>query len=391
MQNNRKSVIQAKWILKWIIVVGIILLAMALRGALFSIRVRDYNIYMSPWYDFIHSHGGFAALKYNFSNYPVSYLYLLAIATYIPLSKIVIIKSISVFFDLLLALFTYLIVRLKYEKSYLPIIAALLALFTPTVFLNSSLWGQSDSIYASCSLGGLYFLLHKQPLWAFLLFGLAFSFKLQAVFLFPLLLVLLITRKIHIQYFLIIPAVYLITLLPAWLIGANFMNLLTMYSAEVNHPPQSHFLTLGAPNIFQWIPVSAAQFDMWKNLGILLALSAVAILSFVVRAGRRKITNDIMLRLALVFVLVTPFLLPEMHERYFYLADIISLIYVFYFPDYFYIAILIELSSLLSYIPYLMGVRMNQQFLAVLIFGVIIITSWDLVKLLFSTSQSDSA
>ncbi len=49
MQNNRGSVIQAKWILKWIIVVGIFLLAIALRGALFSICVRDYNIYMSPF------------------------------------------------------------------------------------------------------------------------------------------------------------------------------------------------------------------------------------------------------------------------------------------------------------------------------------------------------
>src|SRR5260370_35227321 len=149
MQNNRRSVIQAKWIIKWIIVVIIILLAMALRGTLFSIRVRDYNIYISPWYDFIHSHGGFAALKYNFSNYPASYLYLLTIATYIPLSNIVIIKSISVFFDLLLALFTYLIVRLKYEKSYVPIIAPLFALFTPTVFLNRRLCGHIAIIYSS--------------------------------------------------------------------------------------------------------------------------------------------------------------------------------------------------------------------------------------------------
>ena len=116
-----------KWLLKWLIIGAMIVLAMALRSALFPILSRDYYHYLSPWYDFIKSHGGFAALKYQFGNYAVSYLYLLALATYIPLPKIAIIKSISVVFDLVLALFTYLIVRLKYEKSYVPIIAALFA------------------------------------------------------------------------------------------------------------------------------------------------------------------------------------------------------------------------------------------------------------------------
>src|ERR1700736_1807601 len=153
MKSNGKLAIKTQWIAKRFTFVSIILLAMVLRGALFNISGSngDYIKFIRTWYNFIHSHGGFTALKYNFSNYPVSYLYLLAIATYIPLSKIIIIKLISVFFDLLLALFTYLVVRLKYDKSYAPIIAALLALFIPTVVLNSALWSQCDSIYASCS------------------------------------------------------------------------------------------------------------------------------------------------------------------------------------------------------------------------------------------------
>lgn len=383
---NRKLAISSSSLLKWSIIVGIILLALALRAALFNIRVRDYNIFIGPWYDFIHSNGGFAALKNNFSNYNASYLYLLAIGTYIPYPKIIIIKSIPVCFDILLALFTYLVVRLKYGKSYVPIIAALLVLFIPTVVLNSALWGQFDSIYASCSLGGLYFLLCKRPSMAFLLFGLAFSFKPQALFLFPLLFVLLINGEVRLRFFLIIPAVYLLTMLPACLIGRSCIDLLTTYRLRVDNP--KHLLVLNAPTIYQWIPWGTER-ELWEGVGILLTLSAVVILSFVVRASRKKITNDIMLKLALVFVLVMPFFLPEMHERYFYLADIISLVYAFYFPDYFYIAILIEISSLISYIPYLTGIHMNLQFLALLIFGVIIITIWDLMRLLFSARQSD--
>ena len=59
---NRKLAISPSSLLKWSIIVGIILLALALRAALFSIHARDYDIYISPWYDFIYSHGGFAAV-----------------------------------------------------------------------------------------------------------------------------------------------------------------------------------------------------------------------------------------------------------------------------------------------------------------------------------------
>jgi len=370
-----------KWFLKWLIIGAIIVLAVILRCALFGYRSSDYILFLNPWYGFIKSHGGFAALKYPFGDYAVSYLYLLALATYIPFSNIVVIKSISIIFDLVLALFTYLIVRLKYEKTFIAIFAVLLILFTPTVFINSALWGQSDSIYTSFSVGGLYFLLRKQSIWAFVLFGLAISFKLQAIFLFPLLFVLLITKQVHIKYFVIIPGVFLISILPAYFLGRGLMDLLNIYPVQMN---EYHGLNLFAPNIFQWIPPTSLKF--WRTVGILLAFSAVVILSLVVLASRRKVTNAIILKLAFIFVLIVPFLLPGMHERYFYLADVISLIYAFYFPDYFYVVILIQISSLLSYISFLMGI-INLQYVALLPLGLIVVTVWDLLKTLYSPPQ----
>lgn len=366
--------------LKWFVVASIILLAMALRAALFPIDTPDYKLYIS-WYDFIHSHGGFAALKYSFANYNASYLYLLALATYIPLSKTIIIKLISVIFDYLLALITYLIVRLKYERLSIPIMAGLVVLLTPTVVINGALWGQCDSIYASCSLGGLYFLLRKQPLWAFILFGLALSFKPQALFLFPLLFVLLITGEVRLKFFLIIPAVYLITMLPACLIGRNFIDLLTTYKLRLDNP--RHVLVSNAPTLYQWIPWGT-QRNLWEILGLLLTCSAIVVLSFVVFISRRKMTHDILVKLALVFVLMVPFLLPEMHDRYFYLADVISLIYAFYFPDYFYVAVLNQLFSLISYIPFLVRVNINQQYNALIVLALVFITIRDLIQTLSS-------
>ena len=112
-------------------------------------------------------------------------LYLLALLTYTPLGPLIGIKLISVPFDLVLGYFTYRIVRLRYPHGWVPTVAAAVVLFLPTVVLNSALWGQIDATYTSLALGGLYFVLRRRPWLACIFFGLALSFKLQVVFLFP--------------------------------------------------------------------------------------------------------------------------------------------------------------------------------------------------------------
>src|ERR1700730_7829219 len=69
------------------------LLAIALRISLYHTVTSDYTVFLSQWYDFIQTHGGFAAFKYNFSNYNPPYLYLLALTTYLPIPKLVAIKD----------------------------------------------------------------------------------------------------------------------------------------------------------------------------------------------------------------------------------------------------------------------------------------------------------
>jgi len=85
--------------------------------------------------------------------------------------------------------------------------------------------------------------------------------------------------------------------------------------------------------------------------------------------------------------LVLPFFLPEMHERYFYLADIVSIIYAFYFPRYFYVPVIEQLCSLMSYIPYLLTTTavVNLAYVAFAMLLLIVITLADLVKTLYPT------
>jgi Gpi18-like mannosyltransferase len=111
------------------------LLAIGLRISLYHIETSDYTVFLSQWYDFIQTHGGFAALKYNFSNYNVLYLYLLTVTTYLPIPKLVAIKTLSVVFDGILGIFAYLILSLRYRRSYAALIGVLVIIFAPTILL----------------------------------------------------------------------------------------------------------------------------------------------------------------------------------------------------------------------------------------------------------------
>lgn len=411
-------------------------IAMGLRASLYSIVTTDYSIFIGQWYDFIRSHGGFAAFKYNFYNYNPPYLYLLALATFLPIPKLVAVKSISVLFDVVLSIFTYLILDLRFKRSSIPTIGALVVLFVPTVFINSALWGQCDAIYTAFCLGSLYFMLKDRPLWACVLFGLAFAFKLQAIFFAPVLFILLLRRKLPLHYLLLIPAIFLIMLMPALLAGRDMGSLLSIYveqtstggiagavngpgsigrdnfpgmngsggSGSTNLPPfngagnpgsgnlppfngasgpgsgnlppingvsggtlPGSALTYEAPTFYQWLPTNAPGY--WKWVGILLAALLVTLVSGLTWVSKKALTFEILVKAALVFALAIPFLLPEMHERYFYLADVLSITYAFCFRRRFYIAIIVPLCSLCSYLPYLLHRDVvNLAFVAVAVF-----------------------
>jgi Gpi18-like mannosyltransferase len=86
--------------------------------------------------------------------------------------------------------------------------------------------------------------------------------------------------------------------------------------------------------------------------------------------------------LALLSLLLVPYTLPRMHDRYFFPADVLSLAYVAYFPAFFAIPVIVNLSSLFPYITYLFGQEVVPlSLLAIVVSGVIARLAWQLVQL----------
>ncbi|MBD2138934.1 hypothetical protein H6F32_15445 [Anabaena sp. FACHB-1237] len=325
-------------------------------GIIFAIIIRlvcvpnksvDYKYFLDPWYDFIVTHGGFSAFKHNFYDYTPSYLYWLLMASTLlsGVPKILAIKLFAMTMDFICASFTYKLVKLKYTDGKMANFAFLAVILSPTVIYNSSLWGQCDVIYTTGLIACVYFLSIYKQIPALISFGIALSFKFQAMFLTPLLLILLIKKRISWYYLPIIPLVYLLAILPAWIAGRPIKELLLVYFSQANKYKE---LAKGVPNLYQWIPNEF--YNIVVPIGLLITVFAIFLLAYLVYRSKLEITQDRLIYLATISVFSMPYLLPKMHERYFYPTDILSIIFAFYFPQYRWVAISVQLASFFSYL-----------------------------------------
>jgi len=343
------------WFVDLIFAVAALGLAVVLRLSLLDFKSVDYFNYTKVWYGTLRD-SGHAALGQNFSNYNLPYLYVLylVVRLFPGLPSVVATKVPSLAADFLAAWFAYRIVALKYKSSYFPALASFAVLFAPTVVLNSAFWGQADAVYGSVLLASMYCLLRRQNAGAMMLFGLAAALKAQAVFLLPLLLGLLLRGHLRWKYALYVPAVMFASLIPAMIAGRPLLDLLMIYPAQAGQYEQ---LTMHAPSALSWIPESGRFYPYFYPAGLMLAGSAALALALAIFASPSRLTRSLVLELALISAMLLPFLLPKMHERYFYVADLLSIIVGFYQPSLFFVPVLMITISFFAYQPTLFGVE----------------------------------
>ena len=343
--NRHRFSVGARYALLGVGVLG----ALAARWQALPYESGDYINHLGPWWNFIRDNGGFAALRHEFSNYNPPYLYLLAAGSYLDpwVRDLTVIKGIGFFFDLLLAFFVLLAVRLRYPPpSLLPAGAALAVLFAPWVFLNSAVWGQADSTYVAFLAGSLYFLLAGRRAWAFLFFGLAFSFKLQAIFFAPPLLWLLLKGEARWREALLSPLAFALSLLPAAWIGRPLSELLSIYPAQTN---VSRALADTGPGLYHWFFISGEWAPLFVGAA---AIALLLVTDFLVRSGRA--IGERLTLLATFAALLAPWILPHIRERDYYPAETLSIVLAFFCPRYWFVPVTLSLIATIGYLQYLL-------------------------------------
>lgn len=353
LQTSVLSIRRVLFISGWVLFFG----SCALRFLWYETMTSDYIYFVRPWFDYLQSHSGLSAFSAQFADYAPAYLYLLKFATLTSLSSLASAKAISLVCDVAGALIGYVLLRDHSPwkgRRDVAFFGATVLFALPTVMVNSSLWGQSDSVYAVFALASLLFILRDKALKATVVFGVAVSIKVQAIFFAPLILGYLLRRRIHWKYILVPPLVFLLSVLPAGLLGGEFWYWLTIYAHQASEYP---YLSVSAQSVFAFVQPLSLSPDLTAVLfwaGVTTALVLTLALAYYALRTQRFVPERIVL-IALSGALLLPYFLPRMHERYFYLADIFAVLYAFFLPKRIPVAILVVFTSLISYVPFLSG------------------------------------
>lgn len=330
--------------------VALVAAAFVLRGLCLDYQTLDYRDFLSRWVDHYRRNGGFLAFSDPLGNYNIPYLYFLCFFSYLPVPDLYLIKLLSVFFDVLLAWGAMRLLRTVRQEKNALLACFLTVLFLPTVILNGALWAQCDSIYTALAILAVALALEGSPVWAVLCLTLSFGFKLQAVFVMPIFAVLWLTGHVKLKHLLLFPVFYVLLVLPAVGLGKPFVETLTLYGSQTDSIGTG--LNYNSPSVYAFFwqvqnPQSASA------LGIVGAFTYLAALLLFALFRRERLGTRAILCLLLLMAVGIPFLLPHMHDRYFFAADVLSVVLAFAAPLLIPAAPLTQFASLLGYHAYL--------------------------------------
>ena len=145
--------------------------------------------------------------------------------------------------------------------------------------------------------------------------------------------------------------------------------------------PMMEFST-GQP--FKWMRyIPGLDMDLFPDLQhaalyACVALVLVAVIYWLMHY--QEITPDMMLDFAVFCAIFLPFVMPKMHERYFFLADVLSVLYAARYSRRRFLPILVSGASLTSYASYLMRqVPIDQRVSALMMLAGLVIVGYDLL------------
>ncbi len=367
----------------------ITILALAVRYMLLKYPSGDYDMFLKPWFEELKAYGGLQALARDVGNYSPIYMTILAILTYFPVDSVISIKIVSIIFELIGGFFLIKIVRElfkdKKNKELIAVIAYGVYLFLPTVFLNSAYWAQSDAIYTSFVLISLYYLLKKNFLKGLIFWSIAFAFKFQAIFIFPLYILMYFTdRDIKFRYILTVPITVFLLSLPKVIFTGDFLFGFKFYVNQFG--TYDNYLTLNLPNIYSIYFKNEGYSNLIETplkelgtIGLLFTIALFVIIALVVMKKKIKFEKETIIDFALWSILICTFFLPQMHERYLFMGDVIGIIYLLKNRKRFYIPLAIELISLNGYMYLLFsGFAINLSFLSIFFFVILLIYTKDM-------------
>ena len=362
------------------VVTGAVVLA---KVSLLDYVSDDYTIFLNNWISEYTTLGLRQGLgTYISSDYTPPYLYLMyAISRFPDYPWLYMVKFISLMTDVLLAYAVMKLASLRTKSETVQLLMFHIASILPTVVFNGAYWGQCDGIYTGFCILALYLSLAKKPCRGMICFGVALSFKLQTVFFLPVLLPLWLRKDVGLRHLLLIPCAYMAMMIPALWGGKSLHHVLTVYFQQMGN---YRFMTMNGPSLYQFLPAETANggplYQMLNKMALMLGFAALAACCVPVSLYRRRLTAESTLLFGVLVLSTVPFFLPNMHERYMFGADVLSLAVCLWAPRRIILPLLFGLASYICYTKGLPGEAiMDPKWASVFMLAGVVVTAYELI------------
>ncbi|MDR1838802.1 MAG: hypothetical protein LBQ93_04350 [Treponema sp.] len=365
--------------------VTLVAIVIRLPGIQFS--SGDYETFIKPWTSFLAANNHLFGINSIKSDYTHFYLFILSLISFLPESIwLISVKLVSSLFDFFLAIICgKIVLSISYKKEN-ALAAYSAILLCPTVFINSSIWAQCDSsIYVTFMFLSLLLFIKGKNNLALFIYGIALTIKLQAIFMFPFIIILYLYNKYKIGDIIFLFLGFISTLIIGLPFGAPkqflkaFFKQLTSYDGALTH---------NAPSVYALFNIRNESIPIIQNIGIMFTLGVLVCFILYILFINSKYPDIGCFNVpfeggggyVIIFfflTLVIPFLLPKMHERYFFAAEVASIVFAVLFPRKWWITLVVILPACATYFNFLFANTANLFPLAIImLFGILFVTKW---------------
>lgn len=389
--------------------VGVTAVALAARYAFVLYPTNDMVGYvLNRWMVGI-DEAGFADFYKVDSDYSPIYMFVIAIFSLLPkgeaitltesgrrfeffVNRMVYVKTFYFLFTIALAVGVFLLVKELTGSNEKAVVGYVAALALPTVFTNSAIWGNADVVYATFLIFAFYFAVKNSSVLCFLFFGLSFANKAQAIFILPFLIYLVFSGRLKLWAIIAAPVVFFLSSLPAIVCGASFKEAFAFLGKQFSGQAN---ITYGCANIWKFLELDRS--DIFKNNAVWLSVLAVGVILATVYLRNVDLGDKKnVFKVGFLLVMATIFFLPRLHERYFYVIDVLVVVYALIDKKKFYLVPLMQLSSGIAYFHYLTGhyfidiIGENSVTIAACInLFILCVAFWEVAKLDHGSLRSD--
>lgn len=304
------------------------------------------------WSSHVAEYGISSFYDQSFADYPPGYVYIMYIlGLIIKLFNIsngtaltaILLKAPSVLCDVAAGYLIYKIAKKRFKEDT-AMICFFLYVFNPAIYINSSVWGQVDSVLAFFVLYMLYSLTEEKYSHAIMAFAIGALIKPQMAFFFPILLFACFKgaflSRIEKRYKFKFNSSKFYTICLWAVIGIGSMLLLMcplgfgkVVNQYMNTVGSYNYATVNAYNIWEllgqnWVEQTntflGIPFSIYGYAAIVIAVIVSGFIFF-----KSKLEEETKLYLSASFLLITIFMFSvRMHERYLYPA--IALLFIVY-------------------------------------------------------------